>query len=1484
MFYSQFILAKKGPLGTIWIAAHLERKLRKNQVAETDIGVTVDSILFPEVPIALRLSGHLLLGVVRIYSRQVNYLFNDCSETLGKIKQAFHSADVDLPPEATTAPFHTITLPETFDFDELELVPDSESSFLHLNGHFVDQHVTTREQITLQDTVDHNPYLGSSQFGLDERFGDGSYFSFGLDFDEEFSADKSGASTSSTLPKEETFPIRIESSLENLLKENVAGPSVCFENEAVPMEVDDCREPVKPGCHDVSLPGERAKAVLGSPERENCPSTSVQAIDPLIEHADSQVSLRTEFGFAHKKYDTPGFQAYTPHVLEACTPDLNQEYCPPDEPSTPALVDETSLPMHKEFTVENTGRTSPPFAGHSERITASPGSLPPLQVESPWVPFNEASRNLSNAPYQGFALHQAASVNETNGVLSNRSENAQEALVQENLASAKGNATAAYTAFPSFAQQAFLQEGRTDVQYEGLKSPANASDSSGVAARASLPQSNSNLLLSVNSQWGNISNHVENAAAVTAVMESTQVHSAKENAAAVSTVSSSFSQQAFGPLSRTDALHEGSDFPANACDFLGMASGASLTQSNSTLMSSANSQRGNTLKHVENAPTLTTIVETAQILTNREIAAAVSTTLPAFPEAAFLQQSRTDVLHEGHKLSANASDTLGKASAASFAHLNGSLLSSVNSQQGNTSNHVENATAVTSVMESAHVSSVKENAAAVSTAFPSFPQQAFLQQSRTEVVHGAPPFLANASDSSLTAPGASLTQFNGNSLSSVNGQWSLTSDHAIPAPLQQQRHLTDPFNLQPSVEIGTGTPCFRPPSTLLNTVTGGQGSTAQFASPSCVSPPLFARTGSYPPMENVFPSRHMEHIAVDKNSAATEGPPWQPAVQQCNTSLFVINGPSISPMAMEKCETLRSAYDQQNRSASFSLLQKGMSHDRMPGLELDRNTFRSPSIDGATKELLLPESEGVFGLKGETPFTTPRAPVLSTPSFNSVPGDEDVLASILGRRTQAFKVIPTLMVQKPPKPIAVNRRPKLLSRATPKRRKVELDTVAVLHGDVIRQQLASAEDIRRERRKAPCTRREVWGFLRECESQENFDEPTLPEISSELLDLYHDVLLGHESRPRPISGAELAKQAPLEAVKDDFRELDNAEDTDLLANFVKKISTKDACSSQVAGACENDLSENIAKRVFANEDAYLNQGMGNVENCLLDNSLEQPKEVREEEVTAQRISLGDLVGAEDAKMVRAHEASGIGAGTEVLDGKEGQALSFPDAQVTEDASSEHVNEIRTDEQGAQASELQRELETLLVSEFSEGDQAEVVIDQGGAVIMQQDNVGTAEQNLPTVEVDKQAAHESLMLVEQDNFVTANQNLPSVGADKQTAQESLMLIDQDNVGTARQNLLSVGVDKQAAHEKEIDLSKEDVNLQALSIPSGGKDAAEMTVFHSAGVDTGDAEEVEVKTNTSPVFEEETHQNSNDEEMAAAEPEGDAELSSKKVPTY
>jgi cohesin complex subunit SCC1 len=106
MFYSQIILAKKGPLGKVWLAAHWgDKKLGRPQIFSTDISASVDSIVNPQVPLALRVSGHLLLGVVRIYSRKVKYLMHDCHEAMVKIKMAFkptqeNRAAIDMEPRA----------------------------------------------------------------------------------------------------------------------------------------------------------------------------------------------------------------------------------------------------------------------------------------------------------------------------------------------------------------------------------------------------------------------------------------------------------------------------------------------------------------------------------------------------------------------------------------------------------------------------------------------------------------------------------------------------------------------------------------------------------------------------------------------------------------------------------------------------------------------------------------------------------------------------------------------------------------------------------------------------------------------------------------------------------------------------------------------------------------------------------------------------------------------------------------------------------------------------------------------------------------------------------------------------------------------------------------------------------------------------------------------------------------------------------------
>ncbi|OTF83685.1 double-strand-break repair protein rad21-like protein [Euroglyphus maynei] len=116
MFYSVFVLGKKGPLARVWLAAHWDKKITKAQILETNIVESVDSILQPKIKLSLRTSSHLLLGIVRIYSRKALYLLQDCQDAAFKIKSAFRPGVVDLPDGKTEAAISAITLPEMFDF------------------------------------------------------------------------------------------------------------------------------------------------------------------------------------------------------------------------------------------------------------------------------------------------------------------------------------------------------------------------------------------------------------------------------------------------------------------------------------------------------------------------------------------------------------------------------------------------------------------------------------------------------------------------------------------------------------------------------------------------------------------------------------------------------------------------------------------------------------------------------------------------------------------------------------------------------------------------------------------------------------------------------------------------------------------------------------------------------------------------------------------------------------------------------------------------------------------------------------------------------------------------------------------------------------------------------------------------------------------------------------------------------------------------
>ncbi|GAB2234379.1 hypothetical protein Droror1_Dr00003629 [Drosera rotundifolia] len=97
MFYSHTFLAKKGPLGAVWIASHLEKKLSKRRCENTDIPSTVGM-------------DAVLLGS--------SFEKGDVTKQL---RSTVIVADIDLPENAAHARFEAVTLPETYELDAWDL-------------------------------------------------------------------------------------------------------------------------------------------------------------------------------------------------------------------------------------------------------------------------------------------------------------------------------------------------------------------------------------------------------------------------------------------------------------------------------------------------------------------------------------------------------------------------------------------------------------------------------------------------------------------------------------------------------------------------------------------------------------------------------------------------------------------------------------------------------------------------------------------------------------------------------------------------------------------------------------------------------------------------------------------------------------------------------------------------------------------------------------------------------------------------------------------------------------------------------------------------------------------------------------------------------------------------------------------------------------------------------------------------------------------
>ncbi|XP_028309386.1 double-strand-break repair protein rad21-like protein 1 [Gouania willdenowi] len=161
LFYTQLFTSKRGPLAKIWLAAHWERKLTKAHVFECNLETSIRDIISPKMKIGLRTSGHLLLGVVRIYSRKAKYLLADCNDALVKIKIVFRPDQTDLPVEGLEATVGAITLVEDFTSFDAQLPEPSDIDVI--TDHFSLNQSRT-DEITMKEDFGNN-FLAFSDFG-----------------------------------------------------------------------------------------------------------------------------------------------------------------------------------------------------------------------------------------------------------------------------------------------------------------------------------------------------------------------------------------------------------------------------------------------------------------------------------------------------------------------------------------------------------------------------------------------------------------------------------------------------------------------------------------------------------------------------------------------------------------------------------------------------------------------------------------------------------------------------------------------------------------------------------------------------------------------------------------------------------------------------------------------------------------------------------------------------------------------------------------------------------------------------------------------------------------------------------------------------------------------------------------------------------------------------------------------------------------------
>ncbi|XP_072983235.1 sister chromatid cohesion 1 protein 1 isoform X8 [Typha latifolia] len=209
MFYSHQLLARKAPLGQIWMAATMHAKMNRRKLDKLDIIKICEEILNPSVPMALRLTGILMGGVVIVYERKVKLLYgslyslslslcrndqrlsnnftfllpypaDDVTRFLVEINEAWRvkpaSDPTVLPKGKSQAKYEAVTLPENVDMEVEQPMRFSDAS--HASARFQRMRLDDLDELYVNinigdDDIFQNHQAEAANITLFDDFGSG---------------------------------------------------------------------------------------------------------------------------------------------------------------------------------------------------------------------------------------------------------------------------------------------------------------------------------------------------------------------------------------------------------------------------------------------------------------------------------------------------------------------------------------------------------------------------------------------------------------------------------------------------------------------------------------------------------------------------------------------------------------------------------------------------------------------------------------------------------------------------------------------------------------------------------------------------------------------------------------------------------------------------------------------------------------------------------------------------------------------------------------------------------------------------------------------------------------------------------------------------------------------------------------------------------------------------------------------------------------